>query len=152
MRLRRNCGRVGVSHVPGCDDASLHEVGFAIASAMGQSDLLRLFGINPRGIPKACAGVIVHQFLQVVLNLTDQIIQIFQIICFIYITRVWNVLTCVKRCCKCYNGIIWDLCVCVCSENTVNTVIYDHMSYLIYMSYDVICVKIVKCVKCVKHV
>ena len=114
MRLRRNCGRVGVSHVPGCDDASLHEVGFAIASAMGQSDLLRLFGINPRGIPKACAGVIVHQFLQVVLNLTDQIIQIFQIICFIYITRVWNVLTCVKRCCK---MLQWDhmgsMCVCV---------------------------------------
>lgn len=68
MRLRRNCVRVGVSHVPGCDDASLHEVGFAIASAMGHSDLLRLFGINPRGIPKACAEVIVlHvlQFLQV---------------------------------------------------------------------------------------
>ena len=55
-RLKRGCQRVGASHLPGIDDASLHEVGFAIASALGQSDLLQLFGLNPRGMPKAWAG------------------------------------------------------------------------------------------------
>jgi len=55
-RLKRGCQRVGASHLPGIDDASLHEVGFAIASSLGQSDLLQLFGLNPRGMPKAWAG------------------------------------------------------------------------------------------------
>ena len=55
-RLKRGCRRVGASHLPGIDDASLHEVGFAIASSLGQSDLLQLFGLNPRGMPKAWAG------------------------------------------------------------------------------------------------
>ena len=95
MRLRRNCvARVGVSHVPGCDDASLHEVGFAIASAMGQSDLLRLFGLNPKGIPKACAEVIVLQVFE--FNTSD----ISDYIDYIdYIIKFINVWTCVKQCC-----------------------------------------------------
>ena len=49
--LRRGRARVGASGLPGIEDANLHEVGCAIASNIGQSDLQQLFGLNPRGMP-----------------------------------------------------------------------------------------------------
>ena len=37
--LQRGCAQVGASGLPGIEDANLHEVGCAIASHIGQSDL-----------------------------------------------------------------------------------------------------------------
>ena len=53
--LKRGCAGVGPSELPGIEDANLHEVGLAIAFALGQSEFAAL-RLNPKGMPKACAG------------------------------------------------------------------------------------------------